>query len=107
MAESEQLLTQARDAESLDAMGDFKWDGMHIPVMGCTSRVPNIPGIDSSEMDKLPNQMKGWRRALHITTDTNSVLHVQALFETAKARGLVEPLWGRNCHPSAALVKKK
>ena len=37
VAEPEQLLTQARDAESLNAMGDFKWDGMDIPVMGCTS----------------------------------------------------------------------
>jgi len=106
VAEGRRILEKARDEEDADTMGDegFKWGTYPIPEFDLNLKVPNIPGQDSKRLGKLPWQMKNQRKALHVNCDARHVKHLQDLWQIAKDRKLVEPMWGSQVRPSNVIV---
>ena len=95
------ILEKAREAAENDASEeDFRWSSAAIPEFTLTLRVPNIPGQDTSKMNKMTWQMKIMRKAFHMACDRKQVTQLQDLMAIAKVRNLVAPIWGRQVRPS-------
>jgi hypothetical protein len=108
MAEGKRILEKAKEEERNDAMGDdFKWAFVDIPEFTLALRVPNIPGQDTSKMNKMSWQMKMTRKAFHMICDRKQVSQLQDLMAVAKDRNLIAPVWGKQVKPSNAIVKGK
>ena len=74
MAEGRRILEKAREAAENDAMEkDFRWSSAAIPEFTLALRVPNIPGQDTSKMNKKTWQMKIIRKAFHMVCNRKQV----------------------------------
>ena len=108
VAEGKRILEKAKEEEGNNAMGeDFKWAFVDIPEFTLALRVPNIPGQDTSKMNKMTWQMKMMRKAFHMVCDRKQVAQLQDLMAIAKDRNLIAPIWGKQVKPSNAIVKGK
>ena len=108
MAEGVRILTKARDEEAKDTAGDnfeFKWAVKEIPAFTLALNVPNIPGQDSSKLNKMPWQMKNQRKAYHMVYDKSHKSQLQELVAIAKDRKLIAPIWGKQVKASNAIAK--
>ena len=107
LVEVDTILRISRDEEAVENRDDFKWEGVDIPVMHLSLKVPHIPGQDTSMLDRMSNRMKAERKAFHITCDAGDVKQVHYLMEIAKRRNQVGPYWGPNVSLSNVIISKK
>ena len=106
IAEGICILTKARDEEAGNMRADdFKWAGVEVPEFTLQLKVPNIPGQDTSKMNKMSWQMKNQRKVYHMVCDRSHTAQLQELMAIAKDRNLVAPVWGKQVKPSNAIAK--
>ena len=108
VSEGVRILTKARDEESKDTTidnFDFKWADTNIPEFSLALNVPNIPGQDSSKLNKMSWQMKNQRKAYHMVCDKSHTKQLQELVAIAKNRNLIAPIWGKQVKASNAIAK--
>ena len=68
---------KSKEEEGNDAMvDDFKWVTVDIHKFTLALRVHNIPGQDTSKMNKMSWQMKMMRKAYHMVCDRKQVLQL-------------------------------
>jgi hypothetical protein len=71
---------------------NFKWAFADIPEFTLALKVPNIPGKNTSKMNKMSWQMKNMRKAFHMVCDKKHAPQLQELMAIAKDRNLIAPI---------------
>lgn len=100
-----ELTTILEEARNIGMENSMEENWEEVPSLTFRLNVPRLPGQDTSAFNKYSRQENMARKVLHVECDTKQENYVKELVQIAKDVGLVEKMWGRQCHISEVVNK--